>query len=56
MAAGFVAPVLIGTLVSWSGYQAVFMFLICAVIFSLFMSFWIKSQKTEELKSQLSNA
>lgn len=56
MAAGFVAPVLIGALVSWSGYQAVFMFLICSVIFSLLMSFWIKSQKTKEVKSQLSNA
>lgn len=39
MAAGFVAPVVIGALVSWSGYQAVFMFLIGAVVFSLFMSF-----------------
>ena len=55
MAAGFVAPVVIGALVSWSGYQAVFMFLIGAVVFSLFMSFWIKSNVTPQFK-ELSQA
>lgn len=45
MAAGFVAPVVIGGLVSWSGYQAVFTFLIFAVLFSLVMSLFIKSQE-----------
>lgn len=55
MAAGFVAPVVIGALVSWSGYHAVFMFLIGAVVFSLFMSFWIKSNVTPQFK-ELSQA
>lgn len=55
MAAGFVAPVVIGALVSWSGYQAVFIFLIGAVVFSLFMSFWIKSNVTPQFK-ELSQA
>ena len=55
MAAGFVAPVVIGALVSWSGYQAVFMFLIGAVVFSLFMSFWVKSNVTPQFK-ELSQA
>ncbi|WP_111895391.1 MFS transporter [Acinetobacter sp. MB5] len=56
MAAGFVAPVIIGALVTWSGYHAVFMFLIGAVVFSLFMSFWIKSQVTPRLHKELSQA
>lgn len=56
MAAGFVAPVMIGALVGWSGYQAVFIFLIGAVIFSLFMSFLIKSQKFPTVQNQLSEA
>lgn len=44
MAAGFIAPVMIGALVTWSGYQAVFTFLILAVLFSLTMSFFIRNQ------------
>ncbi|MFT4021953.1 MAG: MFS transporter, partial [Acinetobacter sp.] len=54
MAAGFIAPVVIGALVGWSGYQAVFTFLIFAVIFSLIMSLFIRSQKQTVLQEKIS--